>query len=168
MCGIAGVVERDRPLADVSRLAATLDTSLAHRGPDGAGSWPSPPAAAPGVLFVHRRLAIIDPGPGGAQPMSTVDGRHHLVFNGEIYNYRELRTGLESRGVRISSASDTEVLLQLVALDGPAGLARVRGMFAFACWDAKESSLLIARDRFGIKPLYVAATPRRIAFASEL
>ena len=168
MCGIAGVVERDRPLADVSRLAATLDASLAHRGPDGAGSWTSPPAAAPGVLFVHRRLAIIDPGPGGAQPMSTADGRHHIVFNGEIYNYRELRTGLESRGVHISSASDTEVLLQLVALDGPAGLARVRGMFAFACWDAKESSLLIARDRFGIKPLYVAATPRRIAFASEL
>jgi asparagine synthase (glutamine-hydrolysing) len=168
MCGIAGVVERDRPLAEVPRLSATLDTSLAHRGPDGAGSWTSPPAAAPGVLFVHRRLAIIDPGPGGAQPMSTADGRHHIVFNGEIYNYRELRTGLESRGVRISSASDTEVLLQLVALDGPASLARVRGMFAFACWDAKECSLFVARDRFGIKPLYVAATPRRIAFASEL
>src|SRR5438552_4569705 len=168
MCGIAGVVERDRPLADVSRLAATLDTSLAHRGPDGAGSWTSPPAAVPGVLFVHRRLAIIDPGPGGAQPMSTADGRHHIVFNGEIYNYRELRAGLESRGVRMSSASDTEVLLQLVALDGPAGLARVRGMFAFACWDAQDQSLFLARDRFGIKPLYVTATAQRIAFASEL
>ena len=168
MCGIAGVVERDRPLADVSRLSSVLDTSIAHRGPDGAGLWTSPPAAAPGAMLVHRRLAIIDPGPGGAQPMSTADGRHHIVFNGEIYNYRELRAGLESRGVRISSASDTEVLLQLVALDGPASLARVRGMFAFACWDAKESSLFVARDRFGIKPLYVAATPRRIAFASEL
>ena|SRR5256885_13936923 len=106
MCGIAGVVDFERPLADVSRLAATLDASLAHRGPDGAGTWTSP--AGPGVLLVHRRLAIIDPGPGGAQPMSTPDGRHTIVFNGEIYNYRELRAGLESRGVRVSSGSDTE------------------------------------------------------------
>src|SRR4029077_3159584 len=113
-------------------------------------------------------LAIIDPGPGGAQPMTTADGRHTIVFNGEIYNYRELRAGLEARGVRVSSASDTEVLLRIVALDGPAGLARVRGMFAFACWDASERSLLVARDRFGIKPLYVAAGGGRIAFASEV
>jgi len=171
MCGIAGVDEYERPLADVSRLAAALDRSLAHRGPDGSGTWMSPHAAAstgPGVLLVHRRLAIIDPGPGGAQPMSTADGRHHIVFNGEIYNYRELRTELESRGVRVSGDSDTEVLLRLVALDGPTSLARVRGMFAFACWDATERSLLVARDRFGIKPLYVAANARRIAFASEL
>src|SRR5437763_5089873 len=168
MCGIAGVVERDRPLADVSRLAATLDASLAHRGPDGTGSWTSPPAAVPGVLFVHRRLAIIDPGPGGAQPMSTADGRHHIVFNGEIYNYRELRAGLESRGVRVLTGSDTEILLRLVALDGPDALARVRGMFAFACWDASERSLLMARDRFGIKPLYLVMTQDRVACASEL
>src|SRR5712691_6271401 len=168
MCGIAGVVECERPLGDVSRLAAALDASLAHRGPDGAGTWTSPASAAPGVLFVHRRLAIIDPGPGGAQPMSTPDGRHHIVFNGEIYNYRELRTELESRGVRISGGSDTEVLLRLVALDGSGSLARVRGMFALACWDATERSLLVARDRFGIKPLYVAANAQRIAFASEL
>lgn len=168
MCGIAGVVEREQPLADVSRLAAALDASLAHRGPDGAGAWTSPPASTPGVLLVHRRLAIIDPGSGGAQPMSTSDGRHHIVFNGEIYNYRELRSGLESRGVRVSSGSDTEVLLRLVALDGPGSLARVRGMFAFACWDATDRSLLVARDRFGIKPLYVAASAGRIAFASEL
>src|SRR6185436_11113998 len=116
----------------------------------------------------HRRLAIIDPGPGGAQPMTTADGRHTIVFNGEIYNYRELRAGLEARGVRVSGASDTEVLLRIVALDGPAGLARVRGMFAFACWDAADRSLLVARDRFGIKPLYVAAAGGRIAFASEV
>ena len=170
MCGIAGVVERERPLADAHRLAEALDASLAHRGPDGAGRWMSPASTSggPGVLLVHRRLAIIDPGPGGAQPMSTPDGRHHIVFNGEIYNYRELRADLESRGVRVSSGSDTDVLLRLLALDGPASLARVRGMFAFACWDETERSLLVARDRFGIKPLYIAANARRVAFASEI
>ena len=168
MCGIAGVVEYERPLADAPRLAASLDSALAHRGPDGAGTWASAPPTSPGVLFVHRRLAIIDPGPGGAQPMSTPDGRHHIVFNGEIYNYRELRAGLQSRGVRVTGDSDTEVLLRLVALDGPAALARVRGMFAFACWDTTDRALLVARDRFGIKPLYVAANAQRVAFASEL
>ena len=130
--------------------------------------WTSADAETPGVLLVHRRLAIIDPGPGGAQPMSTPDGRHHIVFNGEIYNFRELGLDLEARGMRVSGASDTEILLRIVALDGPAGLARVRGMFAFACWDARDRSLLVARDRYGIKPLYLAATAQRIAFASEL
>jgi asparagine synthase (glutamine-hydrolysing) len=167
MCGIAGVVDYERP-TDAAVLAARLDAALAHRGPDGAGTWTSPADAAPAVLLVHRRLAIIDPGPGGAQPMSTPDGRHHIVFNGEIYNYRALRADLESRGERFATGSDTEVLLRLVALDGPASLARVRGMFAFACWDSVERSLLIARDRFGIKPLYVAEHGPRVAFASEL
>jgi len=165
MCGIAGVVSWDRPLADPGDIARRLAGALAHRGPDGEGSW-SPSAA--NVLLVHRRLAIIDPGPEGAQPMSTPDGRHHIVFNGEIYNYRELRRDLESRGERFSTASDTDVLLRLTVRDGPSALARVRGMFAFACWDAVDGVLLMARDRFGIKPLYVAATPHQIAFASEL
>ncbi len=168
MCGIAGVVDCERPLDDVSRVAVALDAALAHRGPDGAGTWTSPSESAPAVLLVHRRLAIIDPGPGGAQPMSTPDRRHTIVFNGEVYNYRELRAELESRGVRVTGGSDTEVLLRLVALDGPAGLARVRGMFAFAWWDAADRSLLVARDRFGIKPLYIAAGATRIAFASEI
>ena len=167
MCGIAGVVDYERPI-DVSVLAPRLDAALAHRGPDGAGTWTSPIHTTPAVLLVHRRLAIIDPGPGGAQPMSTPDGRHHLVFNGEIYNYRALRADLESRGERFATGSDTEVLLRLVARDGPAGLARLRGMFAFACWDCADRSLLVARDRFGIKPLYVAANGGRVAFASEL
>src|SRR3954469_20710446 len=94
MCGIAGLVEYERPIPDVSRLAIALDAALAHRGPDGAATWTS--GTAPGVLLVHRRLAIIDPGPGGAQPMSTARGRHTIVFNGEIYNYHELRADLES------------------------------------------------------------------------
>ncbi len=168
MCGIAGVVDGDRPLAGASRLAGSLDAALAHRGPDGSGTWASESAAAPGVLLVHRRLAIIDPGADGAQPMSSADGRHHIVFNGEVYNYRELRAGLEARGVRMATASDTEVLMRLVALDGPDSLSRVRGMFAFALWDSRERSLLVARDRFGIKPLYVSTQGNRVAFASEL
>ncbi len=167
MCGIAGVVDYEHPI-DGSRLAARLDAALAHRGPDGAGTWSASDPDAPGVLLVHRRLAIIDPGPGGAQPMSTPNRRHHIVFNGEIYNYASLRADLEARGERFSTGSDTEVLLRLVALDGPASLGRLRGMFAFACWDAEDRSLLLARDRFGIKPLYVAADGARVAFASEL
>ena len=165
MCGIAGVVSWNGPLAAPAGVARRLADALAHRGPDDEGIW-TPPTAD--VLLVHRRLAIIDPGPDGAQPMATHDGRHRIVFNGEIYNYRELRRDLESHGERFSTASDTEVLLRLIVRDGPAALARVRGMFAFACWDSGDRTLLMARDRFGIKPLYVTATPHQLAFASEL
>jgi asparagine synthase (glutamine-hydrolysing) len=169
MCGIAGIVQRDGPLqGDVPAMASALGAALAHRGPDGAGNWVASRAQGANVLLVHRRLAIIDPGPSGAQPMSTPDGRYHIVFNGEAYNYRALRADLESRGERCATGSDTEVLLRLVARDGPASLARVRGMFAFAMWDTADRSLLLARDRFGIKPLYLATGPQRIAFASEL
>ena len=166
MCGIAGVVGRgERVSASPSSLAERLGGALAHRGPDDCGVWRSPDDD---VLLVHRRLAIIDPGPSGAQPMVTPDGRHRLVFNGEVYNYRELRSDLESRGERFVTMSDTEVLLRLMAREGPAALTRVRGMFALACWDDRERVVLLARDRFGIKPLYVAASPSRLAFASEL
>jgi asparagine synthase (glutamine-hydrolysing) len=100
--------------------------------------------------------------------MATPDGIHRLVFNGEVYNHRDLRRDLESRGERFSTASDTEVLLRLVVRDGPGALSRVRGMFALACWNERDHSLLLARDRFGIKPLYVAAQTEQIAFSSEL
>src|SRR5438034_4681920 len=109
MCGIAGVVTAGRPLAGSTDVARVLAAALAHRGPDGEGRWLSP---AGDVLLVHRRLAIIDPGPGGAQPMSTADGRHQIVFNGEVYNYAALRRDLEQRGERFASHSDTEVLLR--------------------------------------------------------
>jgi asparagine synthase (glutamine-hydrolysing) len=163
MCGIAGVVRRDGAIAPDP--SAAFGAALAHRGPDGRGVWRAPALDA---VLVHARLAIIEPGPSGAQPMATPDGRHRIVFNGEVLNYRDLRTGLEARGERFTTGSDTEVLLRLLACDGPASLARVRGMFALAWWDAAERALLLARDRFGIKPLYTAATDRAIAFASEI
>jgi len=163
MCGIAGVVRQGGAIAPDP--SAALGAALAHRGPDGRGVWRSP---AQDVVLVHTRLAIIDPGPSGAQPMATPEGRHHIVFNGEVYNYRELRASLEARGERFTTGSDTEVLLRLLACDGPAALAQVRGMFALGWWDTEARSLVLARDRFGIKPLYVAATDRSIAFASEI
>jgi asparagine synthase (glutamine-hydrolysing) len=166
MCGLAGVVRRGGPVAvDPNGLAAALSAALVHRGPDGRGCWLSP---ARDALLVHRRLAIIDPGPDGAQPMATDDGRWRIVFNGEVYNYRQLRRELESVGEQFATASDTEVMLRLLASEGPAALSRVRGMFALACWDARDRSLLLARDRFGIKPLYVALAQDQVAFASEL
>ncbi len=163
MCGIAGVMRRGGAI--VPDPSAALGAALAHRGPDGRGVWRSP---AHDAVLVHTRLAIIDTGSSGAQPMATPDGRHRIVFNGEVYNYRELRRTLEARGERFTTASDTEVLLRLLACDGPAALARVRGMFALGWWDAEAGTLVLARDRFGIKPLYVAATGRSIAFASEI
>jgi asparagine synthase (glutamine-hydrolysing) len=163
MCGIAGVVRHGGEVGPDP--AASLDAALAHRGPDGGGVWRSPAGDA---LFVHRRLAIINPGPSGAQPMATPDGRHILVLNGEIYNYRELRRSLEARGEIFTTGSDTEVLLRLLACDGPGALAGVRGMFALGWWDTASRSLVVARDRFGIKPLYVAARGGSVAFASEI
>jgi asparagine synthase (glutamine-hydrolysing) len=163
MCGIAGAVRLDGPIAPDP--TGVLGAALAHRGPDGRGAWRSPALDA---LLVHTRLAIIDPGPSGAQPMATPDGRHRIVFNGEVYNYRVLRRALEARGERFTTGSDTEVLLRLLARDGAAALEQVRGMFALAWWDADTRALVLARDRFGIKPLYVAATDRTIAFASEI
>jgi asparagine synthase (glutamine-hydrolysing) len=166
MCGIAGVV-RFGPNGERvdATLAPALGRALAHRGPDGDGSYLSPDGRA---LLVHRRLAIIDLSPAAAQPMASRDGRYRIVFNGEIYNYRELRAELERSGQRFSTGSDTEVLLRLLMLHGPTGLALARGMFALAVWDEQQRTLLAARDRYGIKPLYVAASAERVAFASEL
>jgi asparagine synthase (glutamine-hydrolysing) len=163
MCGIAGVVRHGGVVG--ADPAPALDAALAHRGPDGSGVWRSPAGDA---VLVHRRLAIIDPGPSGAQPMTTPDRRHVLVFNGEVYNYRELRRSLEACGETFTTGSDTEVLLRLLAREGAAALASVRGMFALAWWDSGSRSLTVARDRFGIKPLYVSARGGSVAFASEI
>ena len=164
MCGIAGVWAEDA-LAAPAAVAGDVDAALAHRGPDGH-AWRVCDEGR--LLLMHRRLAIIDPTPAGAQPMTTTDGRHTIVFNGEIYNYAELRANLEQLGEAFATRSDTEVLLRLVTRLGPTGLARVRGMFAFAIWDATTRTLLLARDRFGIKPCYVARARGRLGFASEI
>lgn len=162
MCGIAGFVSihADQP-PDPAVLGAMGD-ALAHRGPDADGFWTDP-----GVGLVHRRLAIIDLS-GGGQPLGNEDGSVQVVFNGEIYNFQELRAGLEARGHRFRTHSDTEVLVHLYEDEGDRLVERLRGMFAFAIWDRPRRRLLLARDRLGIKPLYFHRTADRVVFGSEL
>jgi asparagine synthase (glutamine-hydrolysing) len=161
MCGIAGVCRPDSPEPAGPGLAEAL-RALRHRGPDGEGTF-----AAPGVALGMRRLAIIDL-VTGAQPVFNEDRSVVAVFNGEIYNYVELREELRQRGHTFATASDTEVLVHLYEDEGEALCSRLRGMFAFAIWDGRTRSLLLARDRFGEKPLFVAPLPGGLAFASEL
>ena len=165
MCGIAGIWNLDgRPL-DPDALVQFTDT-LAHRGPDGRGTWIDADAA---LGLGHRRLAILDLSDDGRQPMTYGDGRWWLVFNGEIYNFLELRRELEGKGHRFRTEADTEVVLAAWSEWGPAALDRFNGMFAFALWDRSERRLVLARDRFGIKPLHYAHRPGvSLAFASEL
>src|SRR5437660_7142625 len=162
MCGIVGIVhrERDRPVAPetLRRMCA----AIRHRGPDDEGLF-----VDGGVGLGMRRLSIIDLS-GGRQPIFNEDGSKVIVFNGEIYNYQELRGGLVARGHTLRSSGDTETVLHLYEDRGPDCVTPLRGMFAFAVWDASSETLLLARDRFGIKPLYVITAPWGIAFASEL
>jgi asparagine synthase (glutamine-hydrolysing) len=163
MCGIAGIVELRGGQVDTS--LARLTDLLAHRGPDGAGSWFSMDRS---VGLGHRRLAIIDPGEGGRQPMLSTDGRHVIVYNGEIYNFLELRSELEKAGRRFHTQSDTEVILAAWQQWGEGMLARFNGMWALAIHDVQSKEIFLARDRFGIKPLLYALTPERFVFASEM
>lgn len=140
---------------------------VAHRGPDGSG-WELFDSPCGPVVLGHRRLAIIDISDAGRQPMSDPTGRYALSFNGEIYNYLELREELENHGVSFRSNSDTEILLHALIYWGEKALPKLRGMFAFVLWDDREKILFAARDRFGIKPLYYARTNSSIAFASEI
>ena len=166
MCGIAGhfAWSAAAPPVDRDALVRTRD-SMAPRGPDGQGIWLD---AARRVGLAHRRLAIIDPSEAGAQPMALDGGRLVIAFNGEIYNFRELRRGLEAAGRRFRTASDTEVLLHLYDRGGPGMVDELRGMFAFAIWDAGRRGLLLARDGFGIKPLYYADAGGVLRFASQV
>ncbi len=161
MCGIAGIFHTDGMPVTVAPASAMADR-LVHRGPDGGGLW-----HGGAVVLAHRRLAVIDVA-GGRQPMCTADGRFHIVFNGEIYNYRELRKELEAAGAAFRTGSDTEVLLELFAQHREACLPKLRGMFAFAVYDAGNRELFIARDRLGKKPLHYFFNDGVFAFASEL
>ena len=166
MCGINGIFaySSGAPPVDRDELMRVRDRMRA-RGPDGAGAWFSDDGR---VGLGHRRLAIIDLSQAGAQPMASADGRYQIVFNGEIYNYRELREELEKRGRRFASHSDTEVLLHLWELEGERMFAMLRGMFAFAIWDSLSRRVLLARDAYGIKPLYYADDGASCRFASQV
>lgn len=161
MCGIAGLINLNGDAVSPVILKRMTD-AIAHRGPDGEGQW-----IEGNVGLGHRRLAIIDLSPMGHQPMISADHRYAFTYNGEIYNFRELRTELEAAGYSFRSKTDTEVVLYALAHWGAAALDRFNGMFAFALWDRKERRLTLARDRYGIKPLYVARQGNRFWFASE-
>ncbi len=169
MCGIAGAVWNDPSKAlEAATLQRMIDV-LRHRGPDGEGTfgqWPSA-GGEPGVALGHRRLSIIDVA-CGRQPLSNEDQSVWVVFNGEIYNFRDLRRQLEARGHRFRTRSDTEVLVHLYEDQQADMLGRLNGMFALAIWDARRRQLLLARDRLGKKPLVYCNEPGRLLFASEL
>src|SRR5688572_2478277 len=154
MCGLTGFItgiSGRRP--DMQAIARRMNDSLRHRGPDAHDIWLEPDS---GLALAHRRLSIIDLSPEGRQPMESFSGRYVIIFNGEIYNYLDLKSDLESKGVKFRGRSDTEVLLASVEVYGlNQTLQKINGMFAFAIWDKKSHTLHFARDRFGKKPLYV-------------
>jgi asparagine synthase (glutamine-hydrolysing) len=160
MCGIAGYSGAFR-----ATLLERMNAAQSHRGPDGHGVWVSEDGR---TGLAHRRLAILDLTDAGLQPMRSADGRSIISFNGEIYNFRELKADLEAKGHVFRTRSDTEVLLALYRQEGPDFLQRLNGMFALALYDFDKDLLLLARDRYGVKPLYYAQTPLGLVFASEL
>jgi asparagine synthase (glutamine-hydrolysing) len=161
MCGICGLVALDGSEVDATGLAA-MSVTLQHRGPDSDGTFVDGP-----IALAARRLSVIDPA-GGDQPLENEDGTIRVVLNGEIYNHRELRADLERRGHRFATASDTEALVHLYEERGAGFVTRLRGMFALALWDSRRRRLLLARDPFGIKPLYYCTERGVLAFASDL
>ena len=161
MCGIAGIINLDGTPASPVILKKMTD-AIVHRGPDGEGHW-----IEGHVGLGHRRLSIIDLSPAGHQPMITADNRYVLSYNGEIYNYRELRRELEALGYSFRSQTDSEVVLNALAHWGTDALVRFNGMFALALWNRNDRTLLLARDRYGIKPLYYAQQGNQFAFGSE-
>ncbi len=162
MCGICGIAHSDPSYMIPEQQITAMRDSLAHRGPDDAGNY-----LAGGIALGSRRLAILDLSERGHMPMSTPDGRYWITYNGEIYNYRELRPALEVVGVQFRSNTDTEVLLHLYIHFGADMLHQLNGMFAFAIWDNVDRALFIARDRLGIKPLSYTIKNNALYFASE-
>lgn len=164
MCGIAGIYHLDQSKVDLAMLKRMTDI-ISHRGPDGEGHWISDNKT---VGFGHRRLSIIDLSSNGNQPMSYLNNRYTITFNGEIYNYIELKKQLETKGFKFSSNSDTEVLLALYADKREDCLNDIDGMFSFAIWDEEEQSLFCARDRFGEKPFHYYHNDQTFMFGSEI
>jgi asparagine synthase (glutamine-hydrolysing) len=166
MCGIAGVAGLDRPAEELRAAVAAMTDALVHRGPDDDGYWQDDRGL---VGLGHRRLSILDLSDAGKQPMCSADGRYVLTYNGELYNFLALRHELEAAGFSFRGHSDSEVLVNAIAHWGFAeALTRFNGMFALAAWDNRDQQLLLARDRAGEKPLFMAHDGRRLAFASEL
>jgi asparagine synthase (glutamine-hydrolysing) len=167
MCGIAGIIDTGRGIGrdELRRLATAMRDAMLHRGPDDGETWVSDDGL---VALAHRRLSIIDLRPEGRQPMCNEDGSVQVVFNGEIYNHRALRAELEAEGHAFRSNSDTEVLCHLFEEIDLGRVGKLDGMFAFAAWNARERTLVLARDYFGKKPLYIAEGEGFLAFASEL
>jgi asparagine synthase (glutamine-hydrolysing) len=164
MCGISGFIGK-KPVANGIQVLEKMNATLCHRGPDAQGSWMN---AAENVGLAHTRLAVIDLTPSGAQPMHHASSRYGITFNGEIYNFKELRAQLEKEGAKFSTASDTEVLLTLYSMWGIEGFNRIRGMFAVAIYDQQEHELILARDALGKKPLYYTFQNDSLVFGSEL
>jgi asparagine synthase (glutamine-hydrolysing) len=164
MCGITGISLSSNHTINTEYLRASL-IATAHRGPDDSGLYEDPKH---GIGLTHSRLSIVDLSPLGHQPMPSADGSVILVFNGEIYNHRELRAELAVKGMSFRGHSDTEVLLNLYLAEGEAMLHRLNGIFAFAIWDSRRQSMLVARDALGVKPLYYFAQDGQFAFASEI
>src|SRR5712664_3119491 len=171
MCGVAGLLDfrRETPDEELRAIACRMASTLLHRGPDDAGVWVD---AAAGIALAHRRLSILDLSPAGHQPMESPSGRYVIVFNGEIYNFPELRDQLKEEAggcLRLRGHSDTEVLLLAIEHWGlkPA-IDRVNGMFAFGLWDRRERTLHLGRDRMGEKPLYYGWAGKTLLFGSEL
>jgi asparagine synthase (glutamine-hydrolysing) len=164
MCGIAGFYSTEKK-SDLQSAVARMTSSISYRGPEGEGFFTSPSGH---VCFGHRRLAFLDLNPTGDQPMQDVSGSYSLIFNGEIYNYRELREKLLSQGVTFRSTGDCEVLLQMLMRHGIEALSQLRGMFSLAFWDEQKQEMLLARDRFGIKPMIYTEQAGTVAFASEI
>ena len=162
MCGIAGIFNLNSALVDHASVKA-MGNSLAHRGPDGEGLY-----VEGNIGLAHRRLAILDLSDAGRQPMVSANGEWVVVFNGCIYNYKELREELLNLGYAFSSRTDTEVITQSLAAWGPSVFEKFNGMFAIAAWNVSEQALYLSRDRYGVKPLYYWFNGKTIAFASEI
>ncbi|MFQ5572330.1 MAG: asparagine synthase (glutamine-hydrolyzing), partial [Rhodothermales bacterium] len=162
MCGIAGIMNvNGKPVS--TKVLQRMTRTLGHRGPDGEGVW------VEGLVGLgHRRLAILDLSPAGRQPMQSDDGRFVIVYNGEVYNFQNLRVELEARGHPFRTRTDTEVVLRAFQEWGRACIHRFNGMFAFAVWDRNEKELFLARDRYGIKPLYYTVRNGVLLFGSEI